>query len=434
MNKLVIHGPVYSEDSLFIEYDMKTNRKKPPSRGGKRKPRRPALCFKRVRIDQLRLDGGTQTRVQLDQDAVEEYATIMSGNNTCTLPPIIVYEDAAHMLWLADGFHRVGAAQKNGQAEIKAEVRLGTRLEALLYSLGANQKHGVRRTNADKRCSVEVALTEKTLRERSSREIAKLCGVGHQLVDTIRREHGENEGIQVDESSTSTATAKRIGGDGKMHPAERPKSTKKPALDLPGSPTSGEQTQPDDADETQSEVNEVEEKDVATTDIKSFSSGKTEHHEGKRAATSNKIAAPLKTVVAEISDDGHVTTKTGFEASALQTLDASPPPQAYSDADLQTGADAEQSVNVDPYWNTSSPGWKDVQRWLSRAHEKLPMDRYTEAERRAFDECFTETARCTVGLGEDICPNHQVRAYIAIHAAAALGIVLGESLPVCEQS
>ena len=111
-------------------------------------------------------------------------------------------------------------------------------------------------------------------------------------------------------------------------------------------------------------------------------------------------------------------------------MDVNTPAQSHSGTDSQVVACAEKSEEVDPFWNNSSPEWADVQRWLSRAHDKLPMDRYTEAERRAFDECFTETARCTIGLGEDICPNHQVKAHIAIHATAALGIILGESLPV----
>ena len=407
---------------------MKPNRNQPPSRGGKRKPRRPSTCYKRILIDRLRLDGGTQTRARLDQDAVEEYAEIMIGQSNRTLPPIIVYEDTANMLWLADGFHRVSAALKNGQTEIAAEVSLGTRLDALMHSLGANQMHGVRRTNADKRRSIEVALGEETLRERSSREIAELCGVGHQLVDTVRREQKEAAPVQVDDSSTSKVLAKRVGRDGKMHPVNRTKAARSstPQVSEPIAPK--EQTPLNAAVQTRTHANDVRKEGTGAEDTDSSASDREKEHENERANAGTKIIAPLKTLVADDLIDEHIAAKASVEATVLQAAGLSTPPQTSSDTNEQAGPGVAPPDDEDPLWNATCPEWEDVQRWLSRAHDKLPLHRYTESERRAFDECFTELARGAVGMAEDICIDYKVGAHVAIHAAASLGLVLNETL------
>ena len=74
------------------------------------------------------------------------------------------------------------------------------------FALAANAAHGHRRTNADKRRCVEIALREfPTL---SSRAIAEMCGVGDDLVFSAKR--------QVPENGTSTVT----GTDGKQYPAK----------------------------------------------------------------------------------------------------------------------------------------------------------------------------------------------------------------------
>lgn len=90
------------------------------------------------------------------------------------------------------------------------------RQDALKHALAANIQHGQRRTNADKRRCVEVALVEfSTL---SSRAIAELCGVSHRFVDGIRP--------QV----ATVATSTRIGRDGKPQAAKRTPKAKDAAV------------------------------------------------------------------------------------------------------------------------------------------------------------------------------------------------------------
>ena len=73
------------------------------------------------------------------------------------LVPVVVFHDGVDH-WLADGFHRYHASRRIEALESVAEVRTGTRRDAVLYSVGANASHGQRRTNADKRRAVMTLL------------------------------------------------------------------------------------------------------------------------------------------------------------------------------------------------------------------------------------------------------------------------------------
>jgi len=137
----------------------------------------------KLNIDQIRRDGGTQTRDRLDYSTVTDYAEAMTDGTE--FPPITVYHDGSEY-WLADGFHRVAAAKQIGMVEIEAEVLQGSRRDAILHSVGANTTHGLRRTNADKRRAVETLLRDEEWRQWSDREIARRCSVSNHLVSDIR--------------------------------------------------------------------------------------------------------------------------------------------------------------------------------------------------------------------------------------------------------
>lgn len=66
-------------------------------------------------------------------------------------PPVLVIAEAGppSKLWLADGYHRLFAHRSVGAKEIEAEVRRGTREDALRLSLAANATHGKKRTLGD---------------------------------------------------------------------------------------------------------------------------------------------------------------------------------------------------------------------------------------------------------------------------------------------
>jgi len=83
-----------------------------------------------IPLAKLILDDEVQQRTHIDPQEVENYAAFMKED--IPFPPIVVFhhEDT---YWIADGFHRVHAAQKAGLTELLAEVHTGTKREAILY-------------------------------------------------------------------------------------------------------------------------------------------------------------------------------------------------------------------------------------------------------------------------------------------------------------
>lgn len=149
-------------------------------------------------LDQIRTDGGTQARAGLDAATVAEYAeswlTLSSRQNGfLEMPLITVYHDGKDY-WLADGFHRVAAYKQfleSGKSSasphaVRAEVRQGTRRDAVLFACGANATHGLRRTQADKRRAIVTLLEDTEWRQWSDSEIARRVNVDHKTVASVR--------------------------------------------------------------------------------------------------------------------------------------------------------------------------------------------------------------------------------------------------------
>ncbi len=186
----------------------------------------------RLQVDLIRRDGGTQMRVDLNQEVVAAYAERLEAGDS--FPVVVVYYDgSAH--WLADGFHRVAAvclvasrvAGTPAEAfwrSITADVRAGTREDAIRAAIAANKTNGLRRTNADKQLAVRAALAHSAMRDLSDQTIADEAGVDR---ETIRRARA----AQVAKSATSTQPrespkesapiTKRTGIDGKSYPVKR---------------------------------------------------------------------------------------------------------------------------------------------------------------------------------------------------------------------
>lgn len=171
-----------------------------------------------LELDQIRINGGTQSRVELNQETVAEYAqAFMAG---AEFPPVVVVFDGASY-WLADGFHRYFGARDAGESAIAVQVINGTQRDAVLYSLKANATHGLRRTNADKRKAVETLLKDAEWATWSDRKIAEVCGVGHPFVAAIRKP--EVAAKQKENRAGSTAKKARVESD--STPAEATQKT-----------------------------------------------------------------------------------------------------------------------------------------------------------------------------------------------------------------
>lgn len=158
--------------------------------------------MKSLRISEIRTDAGTQIRVRLDDATVAEYAEAYKDG--AKFPPVIVFHDGSEYI-LADGFHRVMGANSAGFKDVLADVRKGTRTDALKYALSANSNHGLKRTNADKRRAVEIALKE--FPKDADRSIATICDVSHTLVSEMRK--------SLETTGRIASSSTRIGADGK---------------------------------------------------------------------------------------------------------------------------------------------------------------------------------------------------------------------------
>lgn len=139
----------------------------------------------KLKVSQIRTDGGTQMRVgPRNQDAVREYADVLKEGGH--LPPVTVFFDGRDY-WLADGFHRHSAHLFLSLPDIEADVREGSKRDAILHAVGANASHGLRRTNADKRRAVEALLKDEEWGQWSNREIARRCSVDEGTVRNLRQ-------------------------------------------------------------------------------------------------------------------------------------------------------------------------------------------------------------------------------------------------------
>jgi len=150
----------------------------------------------RLPVDQIRMDGGTQSRAMNSPGVIEEYVDAM--RDSAVFPPVVVFFDGTNY-WLADGFHRVLAALAADVDVLDADIRQGTQRDAVLYACGANSAHRLQRTNADKNRAVRTLLQDGEWSQWSDREIARQCGVTHPFVSKLRQELSGN-GYQINAS------------------------------------------------------------------------------------------------------------------------------------------------------------------------------------------------------------------------------------------
>lgn len=218
---------------------------------------------KTLSLAAITCDDRAQVRVQpLDPATVDAYAEAMRDG--AKFPPVIAFFDGkAH--WLADGFHRVAAARKAGKREVPADIKEGGLDEAIIHAVGANDKHGLRRTRPDTRNAVRALLAHPKWRDCTDRWIADKVHVDHKTVGKFRKEIQAGEPVgefpQLDDAGSdgvdstpegdpvpvesTSRPAVRTGKDGKKYPAKKakPKAASKPGkAATPTTPTRGKAT------------------------------------------------------------------------------------------------------------------------------------------------------------------------------------------------
>ncbi|HQR86842.1 MAG TPA: hypothetical protein PKY33_08845 [Limnohabitans sp.] len=170
--------------------------------------------LKLIALDQIRIDGATQFRDQINQDVVKEYKQAMLDG--AEFPPMQCTFDGKHY-WLWDGFHRYLAIKSIGIKQAEVEFMPGAQEDAQDLALSANAHHGHNRNNETKRKQVEAALAMTRHAEKSNRELAKLCQVSDKFVAAIRN----LEAKEKQESNRKNSNEKKYSSaqnDGKCDP------------------------------------------------------------------------------------------------------------------------------------------------------------------------------------------------------------------------
>jgi len=139
----------------------------------------------KLALDQIVIDEKVMVRSQISEEHIEDLFEALK--QSAKFPPIIVFDDNG-VLILVDGHHRYEAAKKCKLDKIEAEIRKGTKREAILCACGTNEKHGLRRTNDDKRRAVFKLLTDQEWRGWTDGKIAKVCAVTQPFVLKLREE------------------------------------------------------------------------------------------------------------------------------------------------------------------------------------------------------------------------------------------------------
>lgn len=161
--------------------------------------------MKSILISQISLERSPFVRAAVNSEAVQDYAELYRSG-TMREEPVVFVDEAGEIL-LADGRHRIEAAQLAGMDSIKCQVERGGFSEALKWALTANSAHGLRRTNADKKVCVIEALKEWP--RLSNPQVAELCAVTDRYVTTVRRE--------LESSKDIPKTTSRICSDGRTY-------------------------------------------------------------------------------------------------------------------------------------------------------------------------------------------------------------------------
>lgn len=182
------------------------------------------MAAKTVLLSDIVVTGATQLRTSMDGDYVKSLVEALNAGDR--FPPVRLFKGADGTHLIGDGHHRIGAYRAVGLTEINAEVTPGELDDALLYAASANETHGLRRTQRDKRKAIKAILEHATFSKKSDRTIAEMCKVSHPLVAEVRNQFLGNP------SKPAEAT-EREGKDGKTRTvAPNPKKAPKVGTEI----------------------------------------------------------------------------------------------------------------------------------------------------------------------------------------------------------
>jgi len=143
------------------------------------------MAEKLIKLEHINIKESPHVRSEYKQETAEEYAEQYKLDKA-EMPDCILFETSAGSYLVADGMHRIAAMKLAGMKSNTFDVRSGSRTDCVKFALKCNVSHGIRRSSADKRACVELALRE--FGEVSNNSLSDACGVGVDLVIKVRQE------------------------------------------------------------------------------------------------------------------------------------------------------------------------------------------------------------------------------------------------------
>ncbi len=153
-----------------------------------------------VMMASIIVDDRFQCRYAISDETIEEYVAAAMDSEQWPFPPIRTVNG-----WLVDGRHRYEAAKRLGKTSILAIRTEGSTQDALRLALAANANHGLRRSRADLRRTIEMAIAAWP--DKSNREIAYLAKTSHPTVAKVRAELNETSGKFTTQQLPATVCA-----------------------------------------------------------------------------------------------------------------------------------------------------------------------------------------------------------------------------------
>jgi ParB-like chromosome segregation protein Spo0J len=171
-----------------------------------------------IDINKIRIDGGTQFRLVIDQPTVYTYLEAMKEG--AEFPQMDTTFDGV-TYWLTDGFHRYHAYKLLGIKEIEINYVPGTLRDAQIAALKANGKHGKPLTNEDKRHKVKMALEIEGFDKLTDAEIARHCDVSKPFVAAIRNPEAKEKQKQSVEKHYAEKANKKETPSNSITPVDK---------------------------------------------------------------------------------------------------------------------------------------------------------------------------------------------------------------------
>lgn len=181
---------------------------------------------KSIAIDSITADPALQVRVDgLNEGTVQNYMAVLENGET--LPAIVVFRLPDGGLLLSSGFHRLEAHKRLGLVEIAAEIREGTRQDAIRFAFEDNKSHGLPLSNKDKKAYMLARLEDGMWSQIGNREIARQLGISHVTVMRWIEEHNST-GTNVPVARTQV-----VGADGRTYNTEKIRQANQAREDVP---------------------------------------------------------------------------------------------------------------------------------------------------------------------------------------------------------